>query len=853
MCNLELSLKIDLLLNLINCIFAHKIMKLIKAGALLLLILFTLISAVPARAQTIPQNLSNININELSDSQIVQMLQQAQAAGYSDQQLLQEASNRGLPQDQIQLLQKRIASIRGAGYHEESRQDTSVVQSRKLNYKPDTLQDTLQKVRPKMDLFKTFQPKIFGADLFRNKNLTFEPNLNLATPLNYVIGPNDQINVNVYGRSVANWKLTVSPEGNINIPGTGLINIAGKTIEQATQIIKSRLTASNYAINSGTSVQVSLGNIRSIKVIMVGEVVKPGTYTLPSLATVFNALYSAGGPSDNGSFRLIEIIRDNRIIRRLDIYDFLLKGDQKDNIRLQDQDIIRIPTYKVRVEMIGEIKRPALYEVLPGESLKDVISFAGGFTDQAYPDLIKVTQISNNQKRLTDITADDYKNYIPLRGDKYVVDRILNRYENRVLISGAVFRPGQYELSNGMTLSQLIKKAGGFKEDAFTGRGNIVRLKPDNTKEQLSFNWQDVSNNTSADIVLKREDSVIVASIFDLHSKYKITIKGEVRKPGEFMYADSMSVADLIIKAGGFTEGASPRRVEVSRRVFNSDPKTKDSQVAQVFSVNLDPDLKSNSANFVLRPFDNVSVYSLPGFEVQKTVKVEGEVIYPGYYTIKKKDEKISDLIARAGGLTAFADVEGGSLKRDNAAILGVDRTKADTNAINKERVEKLKRLQLSYSDTSKTTDTTVYRNNYVGIDLNKILKNPGKQEDLILENGDILRVPKQEQTVRVNGEVLYPSVVVYSNDKNFKDYVLNAGGYSPNALRSGAYVVYPNGTVIGTRKFLFFNNHPKVKPGSEIYVPKKPIRKGDSLQQVLAFTTGLVSLIVLFITVKKL
>jgi len=828
-------------------------MKLIKAGALLLLILFTLISAVPARAQTIPQNLSNININELSDSQIVQMLQQAQAAGYSDQQLLQEASNRGLPQDQIQLLQKRIASIRGAGYHEESRQDTSVVQSRKLNYKPDTLQDTLQKVRPKMDLFKTFQPKIFGADLFRNKNLTFEPNLNLATPLNYVIGPNDQINVNVYGRSVANWKLTVSPEGNINIPGTGLINIAGKTIEQATQIIKSRLTASNYAINSGTSVQVSLGNIRSIKVIMVGEVVKPGTYTLPSLATVFNALYSAGGPSDNGSFRLIEIIRDNRIIRRLDIYDFLLKGDQKDNIRLQDQDIIRIPTYKVRVEMIGEIKRPALYEVLPGESLKDVISFAGGFTDQAYPDLIKVTQISNNQKRLTDITADDYKNYIPLRGDKYVVDRILNRYENRVLISGAVFRPGQYELSNGMTLSQLIKKAGGFKEDAFTGRGNIVRLKPDNTKEQLSFNWQDVSNNTSADIVLKREDSVIVASIFDLHSKYKITIKGEVRKPGEFMYADSMSVADLIIKAGGFTEGASPRRVEVSRRVFNSDPKTKDSQVAQVFSVNLDPDLKSNSANFVLRPFDNVSVYSLPGFEVQKTVKVEGEVIYPGYYTIKKKDEKISDLIARAGGLTAFADVEGGSLKRDNAAILGVDRTKADTNAINKERVEKLKRLQLSYSDTSKTTDTTVYRNNYVGIDLNKILKNPGKQEDLILENGDILRVPKQEQTVRVNGEVLYPSVVVYSNDKNFKDYVLNAGGYSPNALRSGAYVVYPNGTVIGTRKFLFFNNHPKVKPGSEIYVPKKPIRKGDSLQQVLAFTTGLVSLIVLFITVKKL
>ncbi|HEX3386490.1 MAG TPA: SLBB domain-containing protein [Mucilaginibacter sp.] len=828
-------------------------MKLIRAAVLLFVIVVVTALANSANAQAIPQNLSNVNVNELSDSQITQLLQQAQAAGYSDQQLIQEASNRGLPPDQVQILQKRIASVRAAGYHGESRQDTTVVQPRKLNYKPDTLQDTVQKLKPKEDFFKTLQPKIFGADLFRNKNLTFEPNLNLATPVNYVVGPNDQLNINVFGRSVANWKLTVSPEGNINIPGTGLVNVAGKTIERATEIIKSRLIANNYAIGKGTSVQVSLGNIRSIKVIMVGEVVKPGTYTLPSLATVFNALYSAGGPSDNGSFRQIEIIRDNRIIRRLDIYDFLLKGDQKDNISLQDQDIVRVPTYKVRVQMIGEIKRPALYEILPGETLKDVISFAGGFTDQAYTDLVKVTQISNNEKRLTDVTANDYKNYIPLRGDKYQVDRILDRYENRVIISGAVFRPGQYELSNGMTLSQLIKKSGGFKEDAFTGRGSIVRLNPDNSKEQLSFNWQEISDNPSADIALKREDSVIVASRFDLHAKYKITIKGEVRKPGEFLYADSMSVADLIIKAGGFTEGASPRRVEVSRRVFNSDPKNKESQVAQVFSVNLDPDLRSNSANFVLKPFDIVSIYSLPGFEIQKTVKVEGEVIYPGYYTIKKKDEKISDIIRRAGGLTAFADVEGGSLKRDNAAILGVDKTKADTNVLNRERAERLKRLQLSYRDTSKTLDTTIYRNNYVGIDLKKILAKPGNAEDLILENGDVLRVPKQQQTVRVNGEVLYPSAVVYSGDKDFKDYVLNAGGYSPSALRSGAYVVYPNGTVIGTRKFLIFNNHPRVKPGSEIYVPKKPVRRVTSLQDILAFTTGLVSLVVLFITVKKI
>jgi len=832
-------------------------MKLIRVAALLFVIIIATALANSANAQALPQNLSNVNVSEISDSQLRQLLQQAQAQGLTDQQILQEAANRGLPQDQVQALRKRIAVMRSSTNNGDVNQqpDTSAFQQRRLNYKPDTLQDTSFKPKSKADLFKPLQLRIFGADLFRTKNLTFEPNLNIATPVNYIVGPNDQLNINVYGRSVANWKLTVSPEGNINIPGVGLVNVAGKSIEQATTLIKSRLAANNYSINNGTSVQISLGNIRSIKVIMVGEVIKPGSYTLPSLATVFNALYSAGGPSDNGSFRQIEIIRDNRIIRRMDIYDFLLKGDQRDNIRLQDQDIVRVPTYKVRVQMAGEIKRPALYEVLPGETLQDVINFGGGFSDQAYTELIKVTQISNNQKRLTDVAASDFKNYIPLRGDKYVVDHILDRYENRVTISGAVFRPGQFELTKGMTLSQLLKKAGGIKEDAFTERGNVIRLKPDNSKEQLSFNVLGVLNASSSDIPLNREDSVVISSRLDLHAKYKVTIKGEVRKPGEFAFADSMSVADLIIRAGGFTEGASAKRIEVSRRIFNSNPQIKSSEVAQVFTADVAADLKASEANFVLRPFDIVSVYSLPGFEIQKTVKVEGEVMYPGYYTIRKKDEKISDLIRRAGGFTAFADVDGSSLKRDNYAILGVDKTKADTSELNKERNERTareKRIQRSLRDSTKL-DTTVYRNNYVGIDLRRIIEKPEGNENLILENGDILRVPKQQQLVRVNGEVLYPSAIVFANDKNFKDYIINAGGYGPRALRGGAYVVYPNGSVVGTRKFLFFNNHPKIKPGSEIYVPKKPERKVTGLQDILAFTTGLVSLLVLFITVKKM
>jgi len=565
---------------------------------------------------------------------------------------------------------------------------------------------------------------------------------------------------------------------------------------------------------------------------------------MASLSTAFDALYAAGGPSDIGSFRKIEIIRDNRVIRKLDLYDYLVHGNHKDDIVLRDQDEIHVPPYGMHIELRGEVKVPAIFEPLPTEKLQNIIDYAGGFTDQAYTARIKVLQTSDRQRRIGDILEKDFNTYVPKRGDVYTVDRILNRFENRVLITGAVFRPGEYELQQGLTVSQLIKNAGGLKEDAFTARGSIIRLNPDNTIQQLSFNIQDAMSGQSGDVILQREDSIYVTSVFNLRDKYKVTIKGQVRKPGDFNYADSMKVADLILKAGGFAEGASSKRIEVSRRVFDADPSQKDSRVAQVFSVNVDANLKYENINFTLRPFDIVSVYSLPGYETQKVVKVEGEVIFPGYYTIEKKNEKISDLIRRAGGLTQSADIEGGSLKRDNAAVLGVNKTKLDTLNLSRERAERLKRLQRSYKDTiGNDADTAQFRNNYVGIDLKKILARPGNGEDLILENGDVLRVPKEQQTVRVNGEVLYPSAVVYNNGKSFKGYVLNAGGFSPSALKRGAYIVYPNGTVKGTTKFLFFNNHPKVKPGSEIYVPKKPVSKGDVGTQILAYTTGLASL----------
>lgn len=787
-------------------------------------------------AQNNLQNISSVNVDDISDQQVTQLLQQAQNAGINDDELIRQAQSRGMSYAQAQKLQARIKDIRSKSGRSVQAGDT-IESGRRLNYKPDSVDTAFLR----KDLFEDLKPKIFGAEIFKNKNSSFEPNLKLATPGNYILGPSDQLNISVYGNSLVNWKLDISPEGNINIPGIGILNVGSKTIDQATTLIKNKLSANNYAVGRGTNVQVTLGNIRSIQVIIIGQVTKPGTYTLPSLASVFNALYTAGGPNDNGSLRQIEIIRNNRIIRHLDVYEFLLKGDQKNNISLQDQDIVRVPTYRTRVQLVGEVKIPALFEVLPGETLDNIINYAGGFTDSAYTARIKVSQVSDQQRKITDVLEADYKNYIPLRGDKYTVESIIYRFQNRVVIRGAVFRPGDYELQSGLTLNELIEKAAGLKEDAFTERGTITRLKADNSTEIIGFNVKDVINK-KLNLPLQREDIVNISSIFDLRDKYIVTINGSVRKPGKFAFSENMKVEDLILQAGGFAEGASTKRIEVARRISDADPASKSSSVAQVFNVNIDGPLKPNDANFVLTPFDIVSVYSLPGYEKQKTVKVEGEVLYPGSYTIKNKNEKISDLVARAGGLTASADVEGGSLKRENIAILGIDKNKADTTALALERTAQANRLKRTYKDSTNTADTE-QRNNYVGIDLESVLKTPGSKSDLLLEDGDILRVPKQQQIVRVNGQVLYPSAVVYDRSKSFNDFVSNAGGYGPEALKRGAYIVYQNGTVKGTKKFLFFNSHPAVKPGSEIFVPKKPASKGNSLQTILGLSTGLASL----------
>lgn len=809
-------------------------------------------------------NYANVKVDDLSDAQIRQMIQRAESVGYSEAQVEQMASAQGMKAEEVAKLRARVEKVKNENAGSEksktnnaSGKDTEVSgQQEGRNYddvknktdKSKTDKNNKDKVEEvKIDVLEGLKPKIFGVDLFKNSDITFEPNLRMATPKSYIVGPDDELLIDLTGDNEANYKLKVSPDGTIRLQYVGLIAVSGLSIEQATSKIRSAMSKTYPALSSGrTNLAINLGNIRGIKVVLTGEVTKPGTYTLSSLSTVFNALYASGGPSENGSFRNIQVIRNNRVVGAIDVYDFLINGIQKGNIRLQDQDVINIPVYRTRVEMVGEIKRSALYEVRNGETLQNVLDYAGGFNTQAYTAKVKVFQNTSKERRLTDIPASDFNTYQPKNGDRYVVEAILDRFENRVEILGAVFRPGQYELDKGLTLLDLIKKADGLKEDAFLNRGYISRLNPDNTQALISFDVAKIVSGEQADIPLNREDKVTISSIFDLRDEYKVSVQGEVRYPGSFDYADKMTLEDIIQMAGGFKEGATPNRIEISRRIKNSDARSAAAQTAEVFVVNVDQDLKILNNGFILSPFDVVSIRSAEGYQVQKQVKIEGEVMYPGTYTITKKNERISDLIKRAGGLTETAYSDGASLKRPGAEKVNP----YDKNAINNKDEDDKKFLNLKRAQEIGVKDTLradveqkLIQSDLVGISLTQILKKPQSRYDLIVEDGDVIRVPRQLQIVKVTGEVLNPNGIVFMPSKNFKQYINGAGGFTANALKGGAYIKYANGSVESARKFLFFNNYPKVKPGAEILVPKKAERERMTAQSWIGLGTAVASL----------
>jgi protein involved in polysaccharide export with SLBB domain len=824
-----------------------------------LLSLFTImLVAAQAKAQSVnQQNFSNVRVDELTDDQIRQIVKQVENSGLPESQLEQMAAARGMQPSEIQKLRARVEAVKSkssaTGATDATIKGKDGSQSRSFEGEVEEVANADQKkTETEADVaLQSLKSKIFGKELFSNAATTFEPNLRLATPLNYVIGTADQLLIDIYGYSEVSYQLTVSPEGTINIPYAGVVPVAGLTVEAATARIKSRLSAIYSGLRTGnTKLSIALGNIRSIKVILTGEVMKPGTYTLPSLATVFNALYSSGGPTDNGSFRNIEIIRNGKKIAALDVYDFLLRGDLKNNVRLQDQDIIRIPTYEKRVEIVGEIKRPAIFEMKAGEDLNDLLGFAGGFTERAYQARIKVLQNTATERRVADIVSDAFGSHQPQSGDKYFVNEILDRFENRVSIQGSVFRPGEYELTPGLTVKQLVEKAEGLKEDAFKSRAFITRLTFDNNTELLSFDLGKVVNGTAPDISLKREDVISISSIFELREAYQVNIDGEVQRPGAFSFAENMSLEDLIQQAGGFKESATPQRIEISRRVINPDSAaiSSSAKTAEVFQIDVNRDLSIEAAKFILQPFDQVIVRGAPGYETQKLVRIEGEVLYPGSYSITRKDERISDLIRRAGGLTQLAYEKGASLKRDGAMETILDQEKEDLKLL------QFKKVQKEAKDTTAVDlENKVARNNFVGIDLERILDKPGRRQDLFLEEGDIISVPKQLQTVRVSGEVLSPNTVVYSKSKGFKQYINNAGGFSQKALRKRSYIIYANGAVKSTKRFLLFNNYPLVTTGAEIFVPKAEEKRKMTAAETIGLVSGMASVGAILLGVMNL
>jgi protein involved in polysaccharide export with SLBB domain len=816
-----------------------------------------------------------------------------------------------------------------------------------------TLNDSIVKSRsqPNLNAIDTslvsLRKKIFGYSIFNNKAGVFETNLKIATPKSYIIGPDDELIVDINGYSEEHYTLNVNPDGFVKINRIGNVYVSGLTIEEAKIRIIKKLSQIYIGLKSNSnnsspmtlSASISLGNIRTVSVTVQGEIMFPGTYSVPSLARVMNVLYLAGGPNEKGTFREIQVIRNKKVFATVDLYDFLTSGIQKNDINIQDQDIIKVGVYKNRIELKGNIKREGFFEVLQHENFDYVLNeFGGGFKENAFKDLIKVKRFTNRDLKLIDLNAEFFKSFHPNSGDIFIAESIdENHYENKVSISGEVFRPGDFSLDSSPTLLKLISRAGGLRENSFLERGVIQRINSDLSADNLSFNLKDIINNKIPDIQLKREDQISIFSILDLKEKYTVTIHGEINlktlkkvnktinetnnsssKLGfsvgespnksdvsnqqnrnsqmnnsqenasedisnliddegnnvisseisdEFKstetsnalinrqvkltlpYSDHMTVEDLILKSGGLRESAATGYVEIVRRKKNiglDNPSLINSQIAEIikFSISKNLQLDNTASKFELAPFDEVFVRTSPNYQLQQFVTVQGQVIFPGVYGLERKDERLSDIIRRAGGLNNQAYSEGAKLIRKNHL----------TEAEKMHKMEQLNDMQNNLSGSMYNKEQLFKPTEKIGIDLVAALKSPGSEEDLFIIEGDIIDIPKEPQTVKVTGEVLYPNSVKFLNFNSFKDFINSAGGYTKYSNRGKSYVIYSNGSVKRVKKIIFFNKYPKIEKGAEIIVPRsiKSINGGQQLTSIIGIFTGtLTSLIGIYTLIK--
>jgi protein involved in polysaccharide export with SLBB domain len=783
---------------------------------------------------------SSVNIDQLSDQQLVQYMNQANLSGLSDAQLEAKAKANGLSDDQVAKLKNRVAQLNnkpgsGASANSDSYERTNESAER-LSRRDSLLSNN-----------KEPKSKVFGAEFFSNQNITFEPDLKIATPSNYILGPGDKVSIDIYGYSEVQYKLEVSPDGFIRIPNVGPILVTGLSMEEAKIKVKRQLSKVYGDMNSGkTSFQMVLTTIRSIGVTLIGEVMHPGSYTLPSLATIANALYVSGGPSPNGSFRAIDLVRNGKKVTTFDFYDFLLHGDLSKNRILRDQDVIRVNAYTTRVELSGAVKRQAIFEVKGNENLQDILQFSGGFADTANKELITVYRVTGREKEIVNVAGSDLASFALQTGDNIVVNGIINRFKNRVSIQGAVFYAGNYSLTQAATLKDLLLFAQ-LKESAFRQRAVIRRLQNDYTPSFIDFNINDVLSG-KLDIPLFREDDIHIYEVTDTREKYTVKINGEVNAPGQFDFADSMKLQDLVLAAGGFKDGASNKRLEIARRIRNKD-NTNDTvlyAIVKVVDLNNDYSPAADMVNYDLQPFDVVSVRRLTTYKEQVTVKILGEVNYPGEYTIRSRTERLSDLVIRAGGLKSEAYPMGALLRRNT-----FETTKDTTLLTAKSRM--LSKQSNDTSSLNRKSNNTALTDlqKPVAIQLKEAIHFPGSLYDIYLEEGDVLEVPKQLQTIQTFGAVNVEQKIVWFPGMRLTDAVIESGGYSIGAMKGRSYTVQANGEVRGRHNYLLFRSNPRLKPGAEVYVPTR--RKTTLLEiagtgAAFASITGLIiSLIYLF------
>lgn len=787
----------------------------------------------------------------MSDQQVIQFMQKEAKAGTSQAQIVTKLMQRGVKVEQIQRLRKQYADKMknsSMGAAAEKAADEAEGRMRKANAATnrtmgisddatteDYVQLSTRGVAPADSIDNLFHgKKVFGRDIFNNKNLNFEPNMNLATPQNYVLGPGDKVYVDIYGASQKTEELTVSPDGDITVPGYGPIHVSGLSVSGAQSKLRSTL-GSRYA---SSNIKLTVGQTRTIQVNVMGEVVAPGSYTLSAFATVFHALYMAGGTNSIGTLRNIKVYRQGKLVSTVDVYQYILSGRLAGNIRLQDNDVIQVGPYDCIVDIAGNVKRPMAFEMRKSESVKTLLDYAGGFTANAYKDQIRLIRRSGRLKTVYNIKEFDMNGFKVADGDSLSVDSMLDRFENMVEVRGAVFRSGMYRLGQEVTsVKSLIEAADGLMEEAMTSRAVIRRVKPNRTFEVISVDVQGIMDGTVADEPLHNEDILFIPTLQERLTERTVTIQGEVQFPGTYEYADNETIEDLILRAGGLTDAASLSKVDVSRRIRDAKALTSGQDISKNFTFALkDGFVVDGQKDFTLEPYDVVQVRRSPGFTDPREVRVEGEVAFGGSFTLSKKNQRLSDMIAAAGGVTSDAYVRGARLERrmtddEKARLQAVlEMAKQNADGMDSVNIEKLE-----------TSD--VYT---VGIDLEKAMANPGGDYDIVVRDGDRLVIPEFNGTVKISGNVLFPNTVAYKKGESWKYYVNQAGGFGNRSKKSHTYIVYQNGTVSQVGKG-------KVEPGCEIIVPQKGKKDMTNIMQWVSIGTSMASLATMFATIGNL